>query len=160
LSSPTGDGFFATKTKTPATYTSAGAADIVLSKPCKVKTIEAEGVLIPGGAVSGVTVYVYDNQGGLPGSLIHKAKTTGNFATGNFVLTMKRAFKIPAGTFWVSVQATGEQATNSWYWQSTSNVQNTVDVWENPGGAFNHCPTWGTLLSCFSDNFDYLLQIN
>lgn len=161
LGSETGSGYYSTKTKNPPTYTSAGAADVVLAKPCKVKTIQANGVIIPGSAVDAVTIYVYDDKGGLPGKLIHKAATTGDFGNGgNFSLTVKKPFTIPAGTHWVSVQAKGEYNTNGWYWESTSTVQNGTDVWQNSGGAFSHCTDWATLTTCFGNNYDYLLQLN
>jgi hypothetical protein len=162
LTGDSGNGFYSTKTKNPATYTSAGAADIVLASKCKVKTVQVDGVLIPGNAVTGVTVYLYKDNGGLPSAVaLHKSKTTGNFATANFNLTLKHPFTIPAGaTYWFSVQATGEYSTNGWYWESSTVVQNTDDVWENPGGAFGHCATWATLQTCFGDDYDYLLQIN
>ena len=160
LANDSSNGFFSTKTANPDTYTSAGAADVVLSKPCTVKTVQVNGVLIPGAPVKGVTVSVYKNKGGLPGKLEYTAKTTGDFSTPNFDLTVKKPFTISAGTHWVSVQAIGDYNTNGWYWESSTTVQNGTDVWENPGGAFGHCSTWDTLTNCFSANYDYLLQIN
>lgn len=161
LAPETGNGYYSTKTKNPDTYTSAGAADVVLAKPCKLKTVIANGVIIPGATMDAVTVYIYDDKGGLPGKLEHKAKLTGDLGNGgNFSLTVKKPFTIPAGTHWVSVQATGEYNTNGWYWESSSTVKNGTDVWRNPGGAFGHCADWDTLAACFSNDYDYLLQLN
>jgi hypothetical protein len=56
-----------------------------------------------------------------------------------------------AGRYWVSVQANMSSTNGQWGWTDRTVQANSPAVWQNPGGQFNSCLTWGVRTTCVGD---------
>jgi hypothetical protein len=158
----TGNGYLSTKTKLPTGYTSTGAADFTVKKSCTIKTVAVTGVYGGGtGPAKKVTVTFYKDTKGLPGAVIAKSSPKANFSSPDFVLPLAKPVTLKKGKYFVSVQASMDYSTvGGWYWESTATVQNSIDVWENNGGAFDNCTTWASLQTCFGVQSDLMVELS
>jgi len=93
-----------------------------------------------GGPATSVNVTFYDNSGTLPGPTV--VATYANVATfalaPNFNITLPSAASLPAGTYWVSVQANMNFSPNGqWFWSNfgAANIGSQY-AWRNPGSGF------------------------
>ena len=105
----------------------------------------------------------------LPGTLVTSALSqtyTGGAASGDTaVITLATPVSLPAGTYWVSVQArldSGSDPGAQWYWDGRTIQSNNPEAWQNPGDGFaTGCTTWGVQMTCFGDNVpDQLFRLN
>jgi hypothetical protein len=103
-----------------------------------------------GGPADSVGVYIYADASSLPGTPVFSQTAiipASGLDTGNFSLALSPPATLPAGTYWVSVQANQEIGlTGQWFWRARSNALLMQSAWRNPGGGFdrNLCvTTWG-----------------
>jgi|GEM_PF-1344800 len=99
-----------------------------------------------GGPAPAVNVYFYQNAGGLPGAQVYSALgLVPTDAAGDFTISLPAAAVLPAGTYWVSVQAVMDfTPLGQWFWSTRSVQSNSPYAWQNPGGGFGvGCTTWG-----------------
>jgi hypothetical protein len=103
----------------------------------------------------------------LPGTLVTSELSqtyTGGAASGDTaVITLATPVSLPAGTYWVSVQARLDLSPNGqWFWANRATQSNSPAAWQNPGGAFGFCPTWSVKTTCFptSVGADQLFRLN
>jgi hypothetical protein len=145
-------------------YSDQAADDFVVPSghTWKVKEVDVTGIYFNGsGPADGVNVFFYADDGGLPGKLVKEidnAKYT-DAGFGTFAINAKA--KLKAGTYWVSVQADMNfvGGAGEWGWE-VSTVQNGNEAaWQNPGGGFGVCPTWGTLSSCLGFGPDLMFAL-
>jgi hypothetical protein len=98
------------------------------------------------GPANSFNVFVYQDSGGLPGANVYTAldqsfTSADNF---NFVISLSSAAVLPAGTYWVSVQANLDFGVGGqWGWTDRTVQSNSPAAWQNPGGGFGICLTWG-----------------
>jgi len=127
-----------------------------------VNEVDVTGVYFNGSgpAVSEtVTFYDTDNSrpgNGRPGTVINSYTVTGGDTFGSFCMTIPGSQPLPAGHFWVSVQANMDfSAGGEWAWENL--VPPRVfrrTKWQNPGGGFAtgpHCVHWKVENVCIPD---------
>jgi|SRR5215469_5608853 len=148
------------------TYTDQGADDFVVptGSTWKVKEVDVTGVYFNGaGPATSENVYFYkNNKKNMPGKLV---KSYANVAgtdngTGSFTIKLPSAARLRAGTYWVSVQANIIFDTSGeWGWEINSTQHGNQAMWQNPGGGFAVCPTWGTTESCLGYGPDFMFVL-
>ncbi len=150
-------------------YDDQGADDFTVPANTKwlVKEVDVTGVYYKGSQpATSENVYFYADSKGLPGKLVASYSNvvgTDN-GSGSFVIPVPKTV-LKGGTsgktYWVSVQAncsiTG--GCGEWKWELT-NVQNgDLSAWQNPGGGFGVCPSWGTTQSCQGAGPDFMFTL-
>src|SRR5205823_1605453 len=87
----------------------------------------------------------YTNSGGLPGTLVESRIGMSYVQVGStFTVTLSPAVSLAAGTYWVSVQARQDfTPAGQWGWTDRTVQSNSAAAWQNPGGGFGVCTTWG-----------------
>ena len=107
-----------------------------------------------GGPASSFNVYFYANgAGNLPGAQI--AAFLNRFYSGtppDFTIYFT-PFSLPAGTYWVSVQAVQDfNPTGQWFWHNRTVQSNAGAAWQNPGDGYGTgCITWDRKNACMPD---------
>jgi len=155
-----GTGILSTDTDNPAGNSSIGAVDFTVKKKCVIKTVLATGVYAAGaGPADSFTVTFYKNKAGFPGKVV--TAQTVSPPDGNPVLNLSiKAVKLKKGKYFASVQASMDYTLKGgWFWETTDSAQNSIDVWENYGGGFGNCTTWGSLSQCFGLNRDFIVTL-
>ncbi len=111
-----------------------------------VESIDADGVYFNGsGPAQNFNVRFYTNSGGLPGTLVASRIGMSYSHVGTtFSVTLSPAVSLAAGTYWVSVQARQDfTPAGQWGWTDRTVQSNSAAAWQNPGGGFAVCVTWG-----------------
>ena len=96
--------------------------------------------------MASANVNFYSDASGLPGSQVatRPGLTVGDTA-GSLTIAIPSAVSLPAGHYWVSVQANMDFGTGGqWGWTDRTVGSNNEAAWQNPGGGFGICPC-----SCF-----------
>src|ERR1043166_492355 len=91
-------------------------------------------------------VFFYQDSGGLPGTQVYAAMNQPYTTSNNieFVVNLTTPAVLGPGTYWVSVQCRMDfNVGGQWYWQDRTVQSNNGAAWENPGGGFGICQTWG-----------------
>jgi hypothetical protein len=145
------DGLVSNVMSDQATLTATGAADFKLKKACTVKTVVAYGAYLATPATQSEVVTFYKAKKGEPGKTISTQTVKGKDASGVFTIKLKKAVKLGAGSYFVGVQANTNSAA-PWYWVYDATASGGVDQWENPGGGYGVCPTWGPVTTCSGAN--------
>jgi hypothetical protein len=111
-----------------------------------VESVDADGTYagFPG-PVLNFNVFFYSDSGGLPGALVASHTAQSYVQVGStFTVTLSPAVSLGAGTYWVSVQARMDFTVGGqWYWTDRTVQSNSAAAWQNPGGGFGVCTTWG-----------------
>ena len=111
-----------------------------------VESVDADGVYFngPGPAVN-FNVRFYSDSGGLPGALVDTRLGQSYVQGGStFSITLSPAVNLSSGTYWVSVQSRMDFSPfGQWGWTDRTVQSNNGAAWQNPGGGFGVCPTWG-----------------
>jgi hypothetical protein len=144
---------------TYAAYDSAGADAFTVptGKKWKVSTVVATGTYFNGsGPATSEDVTFYADKKGAPGKAVKGCTYTsvaGKDASGTFTIPLKKACKLKAGTYWVSVVANlAFSAGGEWGWDDATDTGPDQADWENPQGGFGAgCTTWAAELSCIPD---------
>src|SRR5687768_9287369 len=95
-----------------------------------------------------VTVRFYTNAGTLPGTVIYtSAALTATGTDPNYSVTLNSPPTLPAGTYWVSVQAT---QTCCWYWgmRTQGTIFGNQAAFREGGGFGTGCTDWGNRDTC------------
>jgi subtilisin family serine protease len=112
-----------------------------------VTRVDVDGAYFNGsGPADSVNVRIYANAGSLPGSLVFNQLSSGyTGSAGDFVITLNPPAVLPAGTYWLSVQANQNFTPNGqWGWTDRTVTSNNGAAWRNPGGGFGTaCTSWG-----------------
>jgi hypothetical protein len=128
-------------------YDNQAADDFVATETWIVTTVAVAGAYFNGtGPAPSVNVFFYDNAAGLPGTEVYSALGVVPVDTaGSFVITLPVAAVLPAGTYWISVQANLDFGVGGqWGWTERIVQSNSPSAWRNPGGGFlSPCNNWG-----------------
>ncbi len=128
-------------------YDNQGADDFVATETWIVTTVAVAGAYFNGtGPAPSVNVFFYDNAAGLPGTEVYSALGVVPVDTaGSFVITLPVAAVLPAGTYWLSVQANLDFGVGGqWGWTERTVLSNSPSAWRNPNGGFaSPCNSWG-----------------
>jgi hypothetical protein len=110
------------------------------------------------GPADSENVIFYADSKGKPGKAVKGGtftKLKGKDTSGSFAMTLgKKGVVLPAGTYWVSVQASIDfSGTNSeWAWSNQSTSEGKMAMWENPGNGFGTgCTKYTVENTCIAD---------
>lgn len=162
-----------------AQYDSQGADDFIVPKGATwtVTEVDVTGVYFNGyGPATSEDVHFYADNNGLPGKEVGKGFTnlSGTDSNGSFAISLgKKGIKLSGGSgkestkkakgtrYWVSVVANlgGVADGGEWGWETSSVQNNDLAAWQNQGGGFGICPSWGTLESCLGYGPDYMFAL-
>ena len=94
-------------------------------------------------------VFIYANSGVLPGAQVYSTLNQPVTQVGTtFTVNLTPAAVLPAGTYWIEIQANMTFGTQGeWGWTDRTVLSNSPAAWQNPGGGFAVCPTWGPKLA-------------
>lgn len=138
------------------------ADNFAVKKTCKVAGVNVMGQYFNGaGPADSETVTFYaDDAGGVPGTVINTQTVKGTDNSGSFTIPLKTV-ALPPGSYWVSVSANMDFSTGGeWGWELSSNQKQGINgQFENPGGAFGVCPTWGDVLDCVGYGNDFMMTL-
>ena len=89
-------------------------------------------------------VFIYTDNGGLPGTQIYSATNQPVSVVGTtFTVNLTPAAVLAAGTYWIEIQANMTFGTQGeWGWTDRTVQSNSAAAWQNPGGGFGVWPTW------------------
>ena len=114
-----------------------------------VQRIVADGLYFNGsGPADSFNVTFYANTGGFPGTAVAGGTLTGatyTNTTTQFTINLPSSVVLPAGTYWVSVQARMDFTPGGqWGWTDRTATTNSAAAWQNPGGGFSlpACTGW------------------
>ena len=100
-------------------------------------------------------VYIYQNNGGQPGTQVYSAlsQTTGGSGS-DYNVTLSSPAVLSAGSYWVSVQARWDFNTDGqWYWQNQAAQAGNATQWQNPGDGFGSgCTSWADMQTCLGQS--------
>jgi len=120
----------------------------------KIKRVVVKGDYFSGAVPPSppADVTFYKDAGGVPGtvqcsypaatSLPWGIQPNGNMEVQNLNCTL------PAGHYFVSFVANMGFGSGQWGWRLQPTQNFWPAVWENPGGGFGNCTSWGDLASC------------
>src|SRR4030095_12174823 len=111
-----------------------------------VESIDADGVFFNGGGpANSFNVFIYADSGGLPGTQVYS--TTNQPYVQNsttFTVNLSPAAVLSPGTYWIEIQGNTTFATQGqWGWTDRTVQSNNSAAWQNPGGGFGICLSWG-----------------
>lgn len=145
-------------------YDDSGADDFIVpsGKTWKIKVVDVTGVYFNGsGPATSENVTFYNDNNGVPGSVV-KAYTGLSCvdSSGSFSCKIKKT-KLKAGHYWVAVVANMNFSggAGEWGWEGNTVINNDPAQWENPGGGFGVCPTWGSNSTCLGYNQDDMFDL-
>ena len=98
------------------------------------------------GPVPAANVYFYADAGGLPGAELYSALgVTAVDSGGSLTVTLPTPATLPAGRYWLSVQARMDfTAGGQWGWFERTVLSGHASAWRNPGDGFGSgCTDWG-----------------
>ena len=132
-----------------------GADDFVVpaGETWTITGVDATGVYFNGpGPAASFTVAFFNNSGTLPGTAVTSQSGlayTDTTGFGSPVITLSSPVVLTEGTYWVSIQARMDFTPNGeWGWEDRTVQSGSSGAWQNPGGGFGACPTWGPKLTC------------
>ena len=111
-----------------------------------VESIDADGVFFNGfGPANSFNVFVYSDAGGLPGAQVYSTTNQPYVQNGTtFTVNLSPAAVLSAGTYWIEIQGNTTFGTEGqWGWTDRTVQSNNPAAWQNPGGGFGICVTWG-----------------
>src|SRR5437764_4439515 len=111
-----------------------------------VESIDADGVFFNGpGPANSFNVFIYTNSGTLPGTQVYSTTNQPYVQNGTtFTVNLSPAAVLSAGTYWIEIQANMTFSVGGqWGWTDRTVQSNSPAAWQNPGGGFGVCTTWG-----------------
>jgi hypothetical protein len=115
-----------------------------------VSSIDADGQYFNGpGPATSWNVYIYANNGTLPGATVYSILNTTVTVSGTtFTVNLSPCATLTPGTYWVEIQANMTFGTQGeWGWTDRTVLSNNPAAWQNTGGGFGICPTWAPKLA-------------
>ncbi|HPF11929.1 MAG TPA: T9SS type A sorting domain-containing protein [Flavobacteriaceae bacterium] len=157
--SPTGNGVPAQTFPDFPDFDCQAVDDIVLPGPDagELCSLSVTGTYTAGGLPSDpantVELTIYEDAAGQPGSVFYTESFPNSVdadGDGSFTLEPTGAPTLNPGTrYWVQVVANmGFTVSGQWFWSSATDGNDDAGLWQNPGGGFATCVTWGTFASC------------
>ena len=153
-----------------AAFTNQGADDFVIpvsDGAWVIESVEAPGFYANGtnnGPASIVNVYIYADGSGSPGAAVYTGDglTPTSSASGTLIVDLPTDVILPAGTYWVSVQADMNFSPfGQWFWFMSSVQTNSAAAWRNPGNGFGSgCTTWTDVTACGASQPDFAFRLN
>jgi hypothetical protein len=145
-------------------YDNRAADDFVLTKPCRVRSIDVIGTFYDGiGPAESEQVRLSYDNGGTPGATIASQRVIGTyvFGGGSFHLVLHRPIRLPLGTYWLSVRANVIfEQSGQWGWNSIDHRVGALPVWKNPlDGYQTGCTTYQPLHVCLGQDPDFSLGL-
>jgi hypothetical protein len=156
--------------RSSAQYDSQGADDFTVPKGVTwvVKDVDVTGVYFNGsGPATSENILIYADDHGLPGKLVAEVDNVkGGDNLGSFSIDLgRRSIKLMHGKYWLSVVANlgGVGNGGQWGWE-TNSVENGKypAAWQNQGGGFGVCPTWGVMQNCigsYGEGPDFMFEL-
>ena len=139
-------------------YDAQAADDFVVpaGSTWKVAEVDVAGQYFNGlGLAASEHITFFRDKGGKPGKAIadFPGLVGTDNGTGSFSIRLPKVVKLPAGTYWISVQADlAFLAGGEWAWENQSTVEGAAAVWVNPNGGFaTGCAKWTTETTCIPD---------
>ncbi len=140
---------------TSGAFNATGADDFVVTDASgwTVSEVDANGVYFNGpGPATSFDITFYNDNGGVPGSVActSTSDTYSQSGTG-FQIPLGTPCALAQGTYWVGVVANqpfSSSLVGEFGWVVFSGGTGAVAQWENPGGGFGVCSTWGSLGAC------------
>ena len=115
--------------------------------------VDVQGVYYSGpGPADSMNIFIYTQAITMPGTLVYSrtAMTFSNVDT-NFSVAIAPAIALNPGKYWISVQANQNfDPAGQWGWTGRTVTSNYPAAWQNPGGGFASCTTWGLRSICTS----------
>jgi hypothetical protein len=124
-------------------YDAQAADDFIVpaSQIWTVNMVEVAGAYL-GGPADSVNVFFYADIGTLPGTPVFTETNlipVSGLDTGDFAIQLSPPAVLPAGTYWVSVQANQNlDPDGQWFWRTRVSSANNYSAWRNPGGGFQN----------------------
>ncbi|MFH1197155.1 MAG: hypothetical protein V1720_15770, partial [bacterium] len=149
-------------------YDNYAADDFDVVGTWSVTSVEVVGVYFNGsGPVNSVNVWFYSNVSNLPGASVFQALNvvpSAGLATGSFTIPLSTPAVLPAGHYWLVVQANMDFAVGGqWGWTERTVQAFNPSAWQNPGGGFGtSCSSWGYRISAcgVGNDIDLAFRIN
>jgi VWFA-related protein len=116
------------------------------------------------GPAQSVNVFVYQDRNGLPGSLQcgqRNLRPRAGLGNGSFEIELPSACRLPAGRYWITVQANQNFSTSGqWGWVERTAVREKGSVWRNPGDGYGTgCSDWTRRANCGLGGGDFLFRL-
>src|SRR5215831_16241538 len=111
-----------------------------------VESIDADGVYFNGsGPANSFNVFIYTDSAGFPGTQVYSTTNQPWVQSGTtFTVNLSPAAVLSPGTYWIEIQANMTFAVGGqWGWTDRTVQSNNGAAWQNPGGGFGICITWG-----------------
>ncbi len=131
-----------------------------------VREIDVGGRYFEGSGAPSVNVFIYFHKKGppstrfVPGNIRNEFDNlpAGDDGSGNFAITLPKAVKLHAGTYWLSVQVNMDSsAKGRWGWENADGKKGVYRaVWRNPLGGWgqSECTDWHRNDEC-TGNVDF-----
>ena len=120
--------------------------------PWTINQVVVGGAYFNGvGPAVNFNVYFYSDAAGIPGALVASAIAQPYAYDGStyFTISLSPAAVLANGNYWISVQCRMDFGVGGQFaWDVVSGVYGTVAQWQNPGGGFASCLTWGPITTC------------
>ena len=138
------------------TFSSDLADDFIVpaGQTWNVQSVDADGRYFNGlGPANSFNVFFYADNAGLPGAQVYSALSQSFSVSGTtFTVILPSVAVLTQGTYWVEIQANMTFIPNGeWGWTDRTLQSNNPAAWQNPGGGFAVCPTWGLRTTCVGD---------
>jgi hypothetical protein len=139
---------------------------VPVSQTWTVESIDADGKYLNGtGPATDWNVFIYANsEAFLPGALVYSTINQPVSVVGTtFTVNLSPAPVLPAGTYWIEIQANMTFATQGeWGWTDRFVFNPPFAAWQNPGGGFGFCQSWASKIFCItgSGGPDQVFRIN
>jgi hypothetical protein len=137
-------------------FDSTAADDFVVTDASgwTVSEVDVTAVYFNGsGPADSFDVTFYNSGSGVPGSVACTAPGSSYVQNGNgFAISLSSPCSLSGSTtYWVGVVANMNFSPGGEFgWIFYTGAGGSVSQWENPGGGFGVCPTWGSFPVCFS----------
>ncbi|AFL81785.1 hypothetical protein Aeqsu_2325 [Aequorivita sublithincola DSM 14238] len=117
---------------------------------------------------SEIVLRLFENDGGLPGTLIYTENFSGTVDDnydGDFILELTGGPALTGGTkYWLSVQAVlNVIKAGQWYWDTATDGNGEIYAWQNPLDGFGGgCIVWSPYTNCglTSEGLDLIMDIS
>src|SRR5262245_41672812 len=134
-------------------FDSQAADDFVVpaGEAWQVTEVDILGDYDSNGPAASFHVFFYENgAGNLPGMLVASRLENPYTGSNDFVITLTEPVTLPAGHYWVAVQARQDITQAGFFlWHNRTLQANSGAAWENPGNGFGTgCTVWVRKTTC------------
>lgn len=115
-----------------------------------IESLDADGLYFNGsGPATDWNLFIYNDASGKPGSIVASQMNMPISVSGTtFTFNLSPSVPLSAGHYWIELQANMTFATEGeWGWTDRTVQSNSPAQWQNPGGGFGICQTWGDKLA-------------